>query len=109
MKMIEAFVRSFLQEKLKDSLNEIGVTGMTATEIRKGIDDEETPEGDEHLLPMLKIQICVPDDLVECVVGVIVNIARTHGRKKDNGLVLVYTVERAIRIRTEEEGDESIS
>ncbi len=112
MKKIEAIIKPFKLDDVREALSEAGVAGMTATEV-KGFGRQkghtELYRGAEYVvdfLPKVKIELVVRDDLVERCVEVITNAARTG--KIGDGKIFVTHVERAIRIRTGEEGDEAL-
>ena len=112
MKMIVAIIKPFKLDDVRDSLSEVGVQGMTVTEVRgfgrqKG--HTELYRGAEYVvdfLPKLKLEVAVPDDRVEAVVEAIADSAAS-GRIGD-GKIFVQPLERAVRIRTKEEGDEAL-
>jgi nitrogen regulatory protein P-II 1 len=109
LKKIEAYIKPFKLDDVKAALMELGVRGMSVSEIRgfgrqKG--HTELYRGSEYkvdFLPKTKIEIVIPDDLVEQVIEVIQKVART-GQVGD-GKIFVLTVEDAVRIRTGESGD----
>jgi nitrogen regulatory protein P-II 1 len=108
MKKIEAFIRPFKMEEVKNALNEMGIEEMTVTEV-KGCDGRQGPvkllRGAEYIaefLPVFKLDLIVDDHLAECVVDAIVLAGRT-GRKGD-GRVSVSTVDRLVCINEKEEG-----
>jgi nitrogen regulatory protein P-II 1 len=113
MKKIEAIIKPFKLEEVKEALADVGVQGMTITEVKgfgrqKG--HKELYRGAEYVvefLPKVKIEIIVGDDVLEEVVKAIVKGAST-GRIGD-GKIFVSPVEDAIRIRTGESGDVAIS
>jgi nitrogen regulatory protein P-II 1 len=112
MKKIEAIIKPFKLEEVKDALTEIGIQGLTVSEV-KGFGRQkghtELYRGAEYVvdfIPKLKIEVVVPDDIADKVVEVIVNAART-GRIGD-GKVFVIPVEEAVRIRTGERGENAI-
>jgi nitrogen regulatory protein P-II 1 len=108
MKKIEAIIRPFKLDEVKEAILEEGVTGMTITEVRgfgrqKG--HTESYRGAEYRIdfaPKIKIEICVPDEIVDNVINVILKTAKT-GQIGD-GKIFIYNIEEAIRIRTEESG-----
>ncbi len=109
MKKIEAIIKPFKLDEVKDKLNEIGVHGLTVTEV-KGFGRQkghtELYRGAEYVvdfLPKIKLDVVVPDDMVEMVVDSITESAHT-GRIGD-GKIFVTHVEEVIRIRTGERGD----
>jgi len=112
MKMITAIIKPFKLDDVRDAISETGIQGMTVTEVRgfgrqKG--HTELYRGAEYVvdfLPKLKLEIAVPDDRVEAVVEAISESAAS-GRIGD-GKIFVQTLERAVRIRTGEEGDEAL-
>jgi nitrogen regulatory protein PII len=109
MKKIEAIIKPFKLEEVKDALGEIGIEGMTVSEVRgfgrqKG--HTEIFRGNEYtvdFLPKLKLDLVVVNGLAERAVNAIVKSARTG--KIGDGKVFVSTIEEAVRIRTEEKGD----
>jgi len=112
MKKIEAIVKPFKLDDVREALTEIGVTGMTATEV-KGFGRQkghtELYRGAEYVvdfMPKVKIELIVSDDQLESCLGAITEAARTG--KIGDGKIFVSTVDRVIRIRTGEEGDEAI-
>jgi nitrogen regulatory protein P-II 1 len=112
MKLIEAIIKPFKLDEVKDALNEIGIEGITVSEV-KGFGRQkghtELYRGAEYVvdfIPKVKLQIAVSDDLVNKVVETIVNTART-GRIGD-GKIFVMQLDEAIRIRTGEKGDEAV-
>ena len=112
MKKIEAIIKPFKLEEVKDALAEIGVEGMTITEV-KGFGRQkghtEVYRGSEYVvdfLPKIKVEIVLPDEKVEEAVAAVINAARTG--KIGDGKIFVSTLEQAIRIRTEERGDQAI-
>jgi nitrogen regulatory protein P-II 1 len=112
MKKIEAIIRTFKLQEVKESLWSVGVRGMTVTEVKgagrqKG--QTELYRGAEYsvdFLPKLKLEIIVHDEQVDRVIETIQNVART-GRIGD-GKVFVTPVEEVIRIRTGERGRDAI-
>ena len=112
MKKIEAIIKPFKLEEVKDSLAEIGVEGMTITEV-KGFGRQkghtEIYRGSEYtvdFLPKIKIELVVADGRLDAAVAAIVKAAKTG--KIGDGKVFVSKVEEAIRIRTEEKGDKAL-
>jgi nitrogen regulatory protein P-II 1 len=112
MKKVEAVIRHFKLEEVKDALTEIGVQGMTVSEVRgfgrqKG--HKEQYRGAEYtvdFLPKAKMEVIVPDDQVKAVVDTILESART-GQIGD-GKIFVLPVEDIIRIRTGEAGETAL-
>ena len=112
MKKIEAIIKPFKLEEVKDALAEIGVEGMTVTEV-KGFGRQkghtEIYRGSEYtvdFLPKVKIEIVTSDEVTEKAIAAIVAAAKTG--KIGDGKVFVLPVEHAVRIRTEEVGDKAI-
>jgi len=112
MKKIEAIIKPFKMEDVKEALAEIGIEGMTVTEV-KGFGRQkghtEIYRGSEYtvdFLPKVKFEIVVSDDRVNKAVDVIVQAAKTG--KIGDGKVFVLPIDEAIRIRTEERGDAAI-
>ena len=112
MKKIEAVIRTFKLEEVKDALNEAGVSGMTVSEVRgfgRQRGHKETYRGAEYtvdFLPKLKLEIVVADDDVQKVVDTIIQNARTG--ETGDGKIFVSDLEQVIRIRTGELGNDAI-
>ena len=112
MKKIEAMIKPFKLDDVRESLSDIGISGMTITEVRgfgrqKG--HTELYRGAEYMvdfLPKVKLEVVVPDELVDQCIEAIIETAQTV--KIGDGKIFVYNVERAIRIRTGEENEEAI-
>ncbi len=112
MKKIEAIIKPFKLDEVKEALNEIGIQGITVSEV-KGFGRQkghtELYRGAEYVvdfLPKIKLEIVVKEDLVAKVVETIVESAKT-GRIGD-GKVFVTSVEEVVRIRTGEKGEDAI-
>jgi nitrogen regulatory protein P-II 1 len=112
MKKIEAIIKPFKMEDVKEALTEIGVEGMTVSEV-KGFGRQkghtEIYRGSEYtvdFLPKVKFEVILPDDRVQKAVDAIVAAAKTG--KIGDGKVFVLPIEDAVRIRTEERGDNAI-
>jgi nitrogen regulatory protein PII len=112
MKKIEAIIKPFKLEEVKDALAEVGIEGMTVSEV-KGFGRQkghtEIYRGSEYtvdFLPKIKIEIVLSDAQVEPAVAAIVKAAKTG--KIGDGKVFVQTIDEAIRIRTEEKGDQAV-
>ncbi len=112
MKTIEGIVRPHVLEAVKAAVQDVGVVGMTLTEV-KGFGRQkghtETYRGSEYkvdFLPKVKLEVAVPDDLAEKVVAVIVGAARTG--KFGDGKVFVTDLVDVVRIRTGEHGEEAL-
>ncbi|MBI5756123.1 MAG: P-II family nitrogen regulator [Nitrospirae bacterium] len=112
MKKVEAIIKPFKLDEVKDALSQIGIKGNTVTEV-KGFGRQkghtELYRGAEYVvdfLPKIKIEVVVSDDMVEKVIQTIVNTART-GRIGD-GKIFVTNVEDVVRIRTGERGEDAI-
>jgi nitrogen regulatory protein PII len=112
MKKVEAIIKPFKLEQVKEALSAVGVEGMTVSEV-KGFGRQkghtEIYRGSEYtvdFLPKIKIEIVLVDNLVSAAVEAIVKAAKTG--KIGDGKVFVSTVENAIRIRTEETGDHAV-
>ncbi len=112
MKKIEAIIRPFKIDDVREALSEIGIRGMTLTEVKgygrqKG--HTELYRGSEYhidFLPKIKLEVIVSDQMVEKVVDSIIKTSKT-GQIGD-GKIFVYPVEDAIRVRTEESGDDAL-
>lgn len=112
MKKIEAIIKPFKLEEVKDALGEVGIEGMTVTEV-KGFGRQkghtEIYRGSEYtvdFLPKIKLEIVLGDEKVEQAINAIVKAARTG--KIGDGKVFVSTVEEAVRIRTDEKGESAV-
>jgi nitrogen regulatory protein P-II 1 len=112
MKKIEAIIKPFKLEEVKEALSGIGVEGMTVSEV-KGFGRQkghtEIYRGSEYtvdFLPKIKLEIVLADSQVDVAVGAVVKAARTG--KIGDGKVFVSPIENAIRIRTEEKGEHAV-
>lgn len=112
MKKIEAVIKPFKLDEVKDALNEIGIQGMTVTEV-KGFGRQkghtELYRGAEYVIdfiPKIKIEIVTSDALSQKVVDTIEKVAKTG--KIGDGKIFVYPVEDVIRIRTGERGESAV-
>jgi nitrogen regulatory protein P-II 1 len=112
MKKIEAIIKPFKLDEVKEALNDIGIQGITVSEV-KGFGRQkghtELYRGAEYVvdfLPKIKLEVIVPDDLVPRVVETVEKSART-GRIGD-GKIFVTNVEEVVRIRTGERGTDAI-
>ncbi len=112
MKKIEAIIRPFKLDEVKEALLDFGIKGMTISEVRgygrqKG--HTETFRGSEYhieFIPKIKIEVIVADDKVEKVIDSIIKTAKT-GQVGD-GKIFIYDVQEVIRIRTEESGPDAL-
>lgn len=112
MKKIEAIIKPFKLDDVREALAEVGITGMTVTEV-KGFGRQkghtELYRGAEYMvdfLPKVKIEIVVSDEIVETCVDTIMATAQTG--KIGDGKIFVFDVSRVIRIRTGEQDEEAI-
>ena len=112
MKKIEAIIKPFKLDEVKEALQEVGVQGITVTEA-KGFGRQkghtELYRGAEYVvdfLPKVKVEAVVSDDVVEHAVEAIIKAARTG--KIGDGKIFVFDLERALRIRTGESDDEAL-
>ena len=112
MKWITAIIKPFKLDEVREALGEIGVQGMTVTEV-KGFGRQqghtELYRGAEYVvdfLPKLKLELAVVDDMVETVIDTISKAA--HSGKIGDGKIFVYDLEQSIRIRTNETGEDSL-
>ena len=112
MKKVEAIIKPFKLDEVKEALQEIGIQGLSVMEA-KGFGRQkghtELYRGAEYVvdfLPKVKIEVVVDDDMLEQVTDAIVNAAKTG--KIGDGKIFVTTVEQAIRIRTSEEGPDAL-
>jgi nitrogen regulatory protein PII len=112
VKKIEAIIKPYKLEEVRDALGEVGITGMTVTEVRgfgrqKG--HTELFRGTEYtvdLLPKIHIEMVVADADADAAINAVVRSARTG--KIGDGKVFIAAIEQAVRIRTEETGDAAI-
>ena len=112
MKKIEAIIKPFKLDEVKEALQEAGIQGLSVTEV-KGFGRQkghtELYRGAEYVvdfLPKVKIEVVLADDMVDAAIAAIVTAARTD--KIGDGKIFVSTIEQAIRIRTGETGDDAI-
>ncbi|HNQ88814.1 MAG TPA: P-II family nitrogen regulator [Verrucomicrobiota bacterium] len=112
MKKVEAIIKPFKLEEVKDALSEVGIEGMTVTEV-KGFGRQkghtEIYRGSEYtvdFLPKMKIELVLSDKQAELAVQTIVRVARTG--KIGDGKVFVSAIEEAVRIRTGEQGENAV-
>jgi nitrogen regulatory protein P-II 2 len=112
MKLVTAIIKPFKLDDVRQSLAEVGVKGVTVTEV-KGFGRQrghtELYRGAEYVvdfLPKMKVEVAIDDDLLEQVIEVISNTARTG--KIGDGKIFVTPLEQVIRIRTGESGPEAV-
>lgn len=112
MKKIEAIIKPFKLDDVREALADVGITGMTVSEV-KGFGRQkghtELYRGAEYMvdfLPKVKLEIVVSDDVVDACIDCIIQTAQTG--KIGDGKIFVTEVERVIRIRTGEEDDEAV-
>jgi len=112
MKMVTAVIKPFKLDDVRDALSEIGIKGMTVTEV-KGFGRQkghtELYRGAEYvvdLIPKVKIEVAVADDLCERAVEAVVSASRTE--KIGDGKIFVHDLHQVIRIRTGEVGDDAL-
>ena len=112
MKKVEAIIKPFKLEEVKDALSALGLEGMTVSEV-KGFGRQkghtEIYRGSEYtvdFLPKIKIEVVLSDSLVDQAVSAIVKAAKTG--KIGDGKIFVTKIENAIRIRTEETGESAV-
>ena len=112
MKKIEATIKPFKMDEVREALSEVGVVGMSVSEVKgfgrqKG--HKEIYRGSEYnvdFLPKIEIEMVLADEKVEEVIETIRKAANTD--KIDDGKIFVVPVEQAVRIRTNERGEEAI-
>ncbi len=112
MKKIEAIIKPFKLDEVKEALQDVGIQGLSVIEV-KGFGRQkghtELYRGAEYVvdfLPKVKIEVVLSDDQVDSAIEAIVNAARTE--KIGDGKIFVSTIEQAIRIRTGETGDDAL-
>lgn len=112
MKKIEAIIKPFKLEDVKESLTALGITGMTVSDVKgygRQQGHSELYRGAEYVvdfLPKIKIELVVASTMVDQVIEAITNAARTG--KIGDGKIFVSSIEKVVRIRTGEEDDEAI-
>jgi nitrogen regulatory protein PII len=112
MKKIEAIIRPFKVEDVKEALTELGIEGMTTIDVKRFRRQEghtEIYRGSEYsveFIPKVLVLVIVADAVVESAVKAIVKAAKTG--EIGDGMVFISTIDEALRIRTEEEGEEAI-
>ena len=112
MKKVEAIIKPFKLEEVKDALSEVGIEGMTVSEV-KGFGRQkghtEIYRGSEYtvdFLPKLKVEVVLPDERAQSAVEAIAKAAKTG--KIGDGKIFVSEIAEAIRIRTEEKGESAV-
>ena len=112
MKKVEAIIKPFKLDEVREALSDLGVTGLTVTEV-KGFGRQkghtELYRGAEYVvdfLPKVKVEVIVADALVERAIEAVVRAARTG--KIGDGKIFVTTVEQVVRIRTGESGEAAV-
>lgn len=112
MKKIEAIIRPHKMDDVREALHEAGILGMTITEV-KGIGRQkghtETYRGSEYeisFVPKVKLDLVVPDKLVQKAISVIINSSKTG--EVGDGKIFVSTIDDVIRVRTEESGESAL-
>src|SRR5690349_22463168 len=112
MKKLDAIIKPFKLEEVKEALSEVGIDGMTVTEV-KGFGRQrghtEIYRGSEYtvdFLPKVKVEVVLAEELVDRAVDAIIAAAKTN--KIGDGKIFVSTIDEAIRIRTEEKGEKAV-
>ncbi len=112
MKKIEAIIKPFKLEDVKDALSEAGITGMTVSDVKgygRQQGHSELYRGAEYVvdfLPKIKLELIVSDEDVDNTIAIITDSAKTG--KIGDGKIFVSTIEKVVRIRTGEEDEEAI-
>ncbi|RXJ98589.1 transcriptional regulator [Arcobacter sp. CECT 8986] len=112
MKRVEAIIKPFKLEDVKDALSEAGITGMTVSDVKgygRQQGHSELYRGAEYVvdfLPKIKIELVIADDEVDNIISIITDSAKTG--KIGDGKIFVSSVEKVVRIRTGEEDEEAI-
>ena len=112
MKKIEAIIKPFKLDEVKDALNTIGIHGMTITEVKgfgrqKGhVEVYRGTEYEVNFLPKIKLEVVIPDAIIDKVISTIIEKAKT-GNIGD-GKIFLYSLEDVIRIRTGDKGEAAI-
>ena len=112
MKKVEAIIKPFKLEEVKDALGDVGIEGMTVSEV-KGFGRQkghtEIYRGSEYtvdFLPKIKLEMVLADNRVEAAIAAIIGSAKTG--KIGDGKIFVSPIDEAIRIRTEEKGEQAV-
>ena len=112
MKKIEAIIRPFKLDSVKDALNDLGINGITVTEVKghgKQKGNHELYRGTEYVadfIAKIKIEMVVKESSVQEVVDTVVKYAKTN--KVGDGKIFISNIEQVVRIRTEESGEDAI-
>ncbi len=112
MKKVEAIIKPFKLDEVKDALNGIGIHGMTITEVKgfgrqKGhVEVYRGAEYEVNFLPKVKIEVVVPDSIIDKVISTIIDKAKTGNIGV--GKIFIYSLEDVIRIRTGDKGEAAI-
>ncbi|QDF30127.1 P-II family nitrogen regulator [Halarcobacter anaerophilus] len=112
MKKIEAVIKPFKLEDVKDALTQAGITGMTVSDVKgygRQQGHSELYRGAEYVvdfLPKIKVELVVADSDVDSTIDIIINSAKTG--KIGDGKIFVSTIEKTVRIRTGEENEDAI-
>jgi len=112
MKKVEAIIKPFKLDEVKSGLHAIGIMGMTVTDVKgfgrqKGhVEVYRGTEYEVNFLPKLKIEVVVPDSIIDKVIATIIEKARRGNI--DDGNIFIYSLEDVIRIRTGEKGETAI-
>ncbi len=112
MKKVEAIIKPFKLDEVKDALNSIGIHGMTITEVKgfgrqKGhVEVYRGTEYEVNFLPKIKIEVVVPDSMIDKVISTIIEKAKTGSI--GDGKIFLYSLEDVIRIRTGDKGEAAI-
>ena len=112
MKMVLAMLRPHMLDDIKAGLSEIGVTGMSVTEIKgygRTHGQTETYRGSAYtveFIPKIRIEVAVPDELLESVLSTLQTVGKTG--KIGDGKVFVYSLDEALRVRTGERGEAAL-
>lgn len=111
MKKVDCILRPYKLEEVKTALSELGITGMTVTDVR-GTGSSSTARetiGTDYVIRLpvrLRMEMIVPDELVEPIIETVLRHAQTG--QPDDGKIFVYPIEDTIRIRTEERGNDAV-
>ena len=112
MKKVEAIIKPFKLEEVKDALSKIGIYGMTVTEVKgfgrqKGhVEVYRGTEYEVNFIPKIKIEVVVPDAIIDKVIETI--LAKTNTKTIGDGKIFIFSLEDVIRIRTGERGEAAI-
>jgi nitrogen regulatory protein P-II 1 len=114
MKKVEAIIKPIKLQEVKDALSKIGIYGMTVTDVRgfgrqKGhVEVYRGTEYEVNFIPKIKIEVVVPDAIIDKVISTILDNAKTENGSIGDGKIFIFSLEDVLRIRTGERGEAAI-